>query len=99
MDDSNDRSEVKRLLLEATLNAAAARPLAEGLLALRGRGLLVDASEVRHLGAQCLQVLESARLTWLADRSSFAIVASSDAFLDGVGLMGLADVLQPSGTH
>ncbi len=84
-----------RVRLASTLDMAAARPLAQELLAARGADVVIDASEVRHLGAQCLQVLTSAARTWQADRAGFAVVDPSDAFTGGTRLLGLEATFQP----
>jgi chemotaxis protein CheX len=68
------------------LNAAA--PLAAELLALRGRDVLVDASAVDRLGAQCLQVLLAARATWAADGAAFELGSPSDEFAATLALLG-----------
>lgn len=74
--------------LGEVLDLNAAGPLAAELLALRGRDVEVDASAVQRMGAQCLQVLLSARATWDADGTAFALVAPSDEFASTVALLG-----------
>lgn len=81
-----DSSAVVRLGPVLDLNAAS--PLAAELLALRGRDVAVDASAVERLGAQCLQVLLSARRTWDADGAAFAVVSASDDFTTTLALLG-----------
>jgi chemotaxis protein CheX len=66
--------------LDPTLDIGAAERLHRGLLALRGRPLSLDASEVQRLGGLCLQVLLSARATWRADGRPIALTAPSQAF-------------------
>lgn len=85
----------RRVRLAPALDMAAARPLAHELLAARGADLSIDASEVRHLGAQCLQVLASAALTWQADRAGFTLVDPSSAFMRDARLLGLDAIFQP----
>ncbi|MDB5448135.1 MAG: cheX protein [Phenylobacterium sp.] len=87
-----ESSSVLRLGQVLDLNAAA--PLATELLSLRGRDVEVDASAVERLGAQCLQVLLSARATWDADGLSFALVAPSSEFTSTLALLGA-----PIGQH
>jgi chemotaxis protein CheX len=77
---------VVRLAEVLDLNAAA--PLAEELMALRGRPLTLDAGEVQRLGAQCLQVLLSARGAWAQDGAAFAIASPSAEFADTLALLG-----------
>ena len=74
--------------LGQVLDLNAAGPLAHELLALRGRDLEVDASAVERLGAQCLQVLLSARATWDADGAAFAVITPSDEFTSTLALLG-----------
>ena len=83
---ASDSSALVRLSSVLDLNAAS--PLAAELLALRGRDVAVDASAVERLGAQCLQVLLSARRTWDADGAAFAVVSPSDDFTTTLALLG-----------
>jgi chemotaxis protein CheX len=45
---------------------------------------------VERLGALCLQVLLSARLTWAADGAPLTIAAASPAFEEQVARLGAA---------
>lgn len=74
--------------LGQVLDLNAAGPLAAELLALRGADLDVDASAVGRMGAQCLQVLLSARATWGEDGFAFAIVAASPELTAVLELLG-----------
>jgi len=76
------------LRLGQVLDLNAAGPLAHEFIALRGRSLDVDASAVERLGAQCLQVLLSARRTWDADGAAFAVVSPSNEFTSTLALLG-----------
>lgn len=76
------------LRLGQVLDLNAAGPLAHEFLALRGRSVEVDASAVERLGAQCLQVLLSARRTWDADGAEFSLVSPSDEFTSTLALLG-----------
>jgi chemotaxis protein CheX len=76
------------LRLGQVLDLNAAGPLANELLAVRGRDVEVDASAVERLGAQCVQVLLSARATWDADGVAFAVVAPSVEFTSTLALLG-----------
>jgi len=89
-------SDAQTLALGDSLDMTAASPLASGLLEHRGHPIEVDASQVRRIGGQCLQVLLSARSTWLADGQDFQIVNPSPEFAEGVALMGCPD-LSPLG--
>lgn len=75
-------------LLPDVLDLRAAGPLAGDLLALRGRALRLDASGVKSVGALCLQVLLSARLTWEADKNPLVIAVPSQAFSNAMRLFG-----------
>ena len=81
-----ESAAVVRLGQVLDLNAAA--PLVTEFLALRGRNIDVDASAVERLGAQCLQVLLSARRTWDADGAEFAVVSPSSEFTSTLALLG-----------
>lgn len=83
---AHEGATVLRLAQVLDLNAAA--PLAAEFLALRGRDVEVDASSVERMGAQCLQVLLSARATWNADGASFSLVTPSDEFASTLALLG-----------
>jgi chemotaxis protein CheX len=75
--------------LPEVLDLKAATPLTVEFLSLRGRPLDVDASSVRRLGGQCLQVLLSAAKTWKADEIGFALVNPSGDFNEGLKRLGV----------
>lgn len=77
------------MTLPGELDIKAAVPLAAGLVAARGADLVLDASQVERVGAQCLQVLLSAAATWSADGHALAIEHASPAFADAVRIAGL----------
>ena len=81
--------------LAANLDSREAGRLVAGLLALRGSELTLDASEVRRLGAQCLQALIAAQTAWSEDGQAFRILEPSAEFRDACALMG-ADRLTAS---
>jgi chemotaxis protein CheX len=72
------------------LDLTAARPLASELTALRGRSVRLNAAGVERLGALCLQVLLSARLTWAADGTPFSVANPSAAFTEQAARLGAA---------
>jgi chemotaxis protein CheX len=74
--------------LAETLDLCAAAPLAGALLSLRGHDVEIDASEVRRLGGQCLQVLLAAGKTWAADGHALTFTNPSAEFVDGMALLG-----------
>ena len=79
------------LLLPDVLDMRAAAPLAAGLLERRGCEVELDASNVRRLGGQCLQVLLAAHACWKADDLPFRVVSPSTGFSEGLALLGASD--------
>ena len=79
----------RQLQLPQVLDLTAAAPLAQSLLSRRGADLIVDASRVQRVGAQCLQVLLAAAATWKADGARLRLVKPSDAFLEVGRLSGI----------
>ena len=84
------------IALPPVLDLTAAGPLASELLARRGGPVVIDGSSVERLGAQCLQVLLSARATWSADGQTFSVEAPSGAFAATLAALGAADLVFPS---
>ena len=76
------------LILADSLDLTAAAPLAAELLARRGAPLTLDASAVRRLGAQCLQILIAGRTAWEADGQAWRVANPSPEFSDSAALMG-----------
>lgn len=87
-------SEPILIKLPAMLDFAAAASLKASLSAARGLAVSIDASEVERMGALCLQVLASARATWVAEGCGFDAAARSEAFSSALALMGGADLLE-----
>ncbi len=81
------------LALNDMLDLTAAADLAGKLLALRGLPITIDASGVRHIGAQCGQVLISAAKTWDSDGIPLSLIDPSAEFAEGLRLLGLASAL------
>ena len=79
MNTQTDSSD-KTVLLESSLGLAAAKPLADMLLGKRDTDVVLDASEIEHLGGACFQVLLSAQKTWRTDKMKFRIMNASPAF-------------------
>lgn len=77
------------LQLLEILDIRAASPLVASLVATRGEQVTIDAANVQRVGAQCVQVLYSARATWQADGVAFAIVNPSEAFVEGLTALGV----------
>lgn len=81
-------SEAVTLALASSLDMTAAAPLAREILAVRGQPLTLDASQVRRLGGQCLQVLMAAEAAWAASGQAFEIAQPSTEFEDSRALLG-----------
>lgn len=75
--------------LPEVLDLTAAAPLAQSFLSHRGKALSIDASRVRRVGAQCLQVLLAAASTWKADGARLSLTKPSEEFLEGGRLLGI----------
>lgn len=84
------------LTLGESLDMTAASPLQKELLARRGKPVTLDASQVRRIGGQCLQVLLAAKSTWAADGADFQITEPSTEFSDGLTLMGASHLAAPA---
>jgi chemotaxis protein CheX len=88
--NSYARAPARQFVLPEILDLRAASPLASSLLSARGESLSVDASKVVSIGAQCLQVILSAKLTWARDGHNFVITNPSEPFLESLKETGLA---------
>src|SRR5262245_32609973 len=77
------------LQLPEVLDLLAATPLVKSLLERRGADIVIDASSVQRVGAQCAQVLLSAAAAWNGDGHSLAIVNRSPGFAEGLQLLGI----------
>lgn len=83
------------LVLADTLDITAAGDLHKALMAARGGPLTLEASAVRRIGGQCLQVLLAGRAAWAADGQSFELREPSTELLDGLALLGADDLATP----
>jgi chemotaxis protein CheX len=92
------RSGVASLRLPQAMDVSSVGPLVKDLLALRGRPIRLDASQVEKLGGLGLQTLLSARLTWRADKLGFTVVDPSAAFTADCALLGATGFGDFSGT-
>lgn len=81
-------SEPAVVSLPAVLDLQAAEPLRAELMALRGRPLTLDASQVTRLGGLCLQVLMSARKMWAEDGLSLTVDQPSSGFSEQLTAFG-----------
>jgi chemotaxis protein CheX len=77
------------LRLDPVLDLKAAGALHTALLSRRGQDLLVDVSEVRRLGGQCLQILLAATKAWAADGRTLSFEAPSEAFIQSLHQFGV----------
>ncbi|MDV7145722.1 STAS domain-containing protein [Tropicimonas sp. TH_r6] len=85
------------LALPARLDLPAAKPLAEAILALRGKDLRLAAGDVTHLGTPGLQVMLAAVRSWEADGKTLSLSDPSDALTEQLALCGLSpEVLSTS---
>jgi chemotaxis protein CheX len=86
-----DTSTASRTLqLPEVLDLPAAGPLARTLVESRGANVVIDASSVQRVGAQCMQVLLSAASAWTSDGLSLAIVNRSQGFAEGLQILGIS---------
>jgi chemotaxis protein CheX len=88
--ESRASAAAKTVPLPETLGLRAAGPLAASLLAARGAAVKLDASKVQSIGAQCMQVIFSARQTWERDGNNFTIENPTAEFLDAISVAGLS---------
>ncbi len=84
-----DLEAANSLVLESDLGAKAVAGLQAALLARRGHAIVIDASNVGHIGGGCLQLLLSAKLTWEADVQSFNLVSPSQSMVQALEFTGL----------
>ena len=75
--------------LPECLDLLAATPLARALLERRGKPIILDGSSVRQLGAQCVQVLVSAKRTWGADGLALSVVNCAPRMIEDLQLLGI----------
>lgn len=88
------------LMLPDCLDSSAAITIKEMFLAQRGNSIVVDASQVRRVGVQSLQVLVAAARAWRGDGHSYRLENPSSEFLETIALVGLPrEELLLEGTH
>jgi chemotaxis protein CheX len=76
-------------MLDETLDLTHASQLAQSFLGMKDKDIIVDASNVKHLGAQCGQVLLSAKRFWSDAGKSLKLVNPSAEFNESMRLLGL----------
>ncbi|MDP2119370.1 MAG: STAS domain-containing protein [Hoeflea sp.] len=81
----------KTLKLPEVLDLNAASRLHEQVLAHKGEDIDIDATDVSRVGAQCVQVLLAAAVSWRADDQSLKVKQASDAFIKTLQLLGISD--------
>lgn len=64
----------RTLYLPSSLSAGVAATLAETFRSSRGDDILIDASNVRQVDAQCVQVLRAALDDWTSNGRSLTVV-------------------------
>ena len=77
------------LKLSPVLDLNEATALHGKLISMRGSNIAIDASQVERLGVQCAQVLIAGARAWQADKKSYVIEKSSDAFAKTMQLIGI----------
>ena len=98
MTQNEQQSAAAVLKLAESLDLSAVGALAEALKTMRGQELQIDASDVRRIGALCLQVLLSAKATWTADGQVLNVTHPSGEFIEAITLLG-APALGPGTAH
>ena len=88
-------NQAGRLELAENLDLTAVAPLHQSLISARGDALIVDASQVDRVGAQCIQLLLSAKRSWDEDDVPFHIETPSETFVSALTLLGL----EPESLH
>ncbi|NOX95962.1 MAG: STAS domain-containing protein [Alphaproteobacteria bacterium] len=89
MSASDKNSGNREISLIPILDLCAASPLAEEFKAQRGEDLVIDASQVERIGAQCMQVLLSATNTWEADGNKLTIANVTPVFSETTSELGV----------
>ncbi|HEX5934168.1 MAG TPA: STAS domain-containing protein [Pseudorhizobium sp.] len=77
------------LKLSPVLDLNEATALHGKLISMRGSNIAIDASQVERLGVQCAQVLIAGARAWQADKKSYVVEKSSDAFAKTMQLIGI----------
>lgn len=84
-----NKNTVGSLSLAEVLDLNEATELHGKLMSLRGSDLTIDASGVKRVGAQCVQVIMAAAKNWDEDKKVLKIEKSSDAFKTTMQLIGI----------
>ena len=78
------------LPLDPKLDLTKVAALTDTIRSHKGSDLVIDATEVTHLGALGLQVLVSAAKSWRDSGHSLMISPRSEAFDEALGLYGVS---------
>ena len=81
------------ITVPAVLNGQGSSELLTEITAAQGKAVGLDASLVRHVGAQALQVLLAAQNAWAKAGDAFDIIEPSGDFISGVQTLGATDLL------
>jgi chemotaxis protein CheX len=84
--------ENKIFRLPDNLDLTAAAPLRAHLAALIGSPLDLDASAVQRVGGLSAQVLLAAAIAWKSQEHELRIVNPSQAFVEGMNMLGIPDL-------
>ncbi len=76
-------------MLPAILDLKAAAALKAQLLSRRGSPMRLNGAAVERLGAQCLQILWAAQLSWAADDHALTIDELSEDFQAALTIFGV----------
>lgn len=79
---------IATLALDPKLDLRAASPLRDEILAKAGADLVLDAGEVRQIGALALQVIRSAAKSWAETGHSLSLANASTDLADQLALLG-----------
>ncbi|WP_339872812.1 STAS domain-containing protein [uncultured Brevundimonas sp.] len=80
---------IPQVILPESLSSRQATELFGELVALRGRAIVIDATAVRQVGTLCLQILASARRTWMSDGLDFRMRGVPEGLSEQWQLFGL----------
>ncbi len=75
-----DNNDTRQITLVSVLDLCATTPLVAELISARGNSLIIDASNVERIGAQCVQILWSTEKSWSVDEQSLKILNPTPAF-------------------
>lgn len=80
---------VKRVALASKLDTAAAPELRKSLIEMQDEDLVLDGSEVKMIGALCVETLMSVAAVWNNGGHSVTIEDASPEMIEDLGRLGL----------